>query len=46
MNVKFIIPYSAHKAKEEFDGIENDDLVTLQKLKQNQRQDYLKVSKW
>ncbi|XP_064619290.1 ubiquitin-conjugating enzyme E2 Q2-like [Lineus longissimus] len=33
-----------HKAKEEFDGIENDDLVTLQKLKQIQRQDYLKGS--
>ena len=32
------------KAKEEYDGIDMENLVTLERLKQNQRQDYLKVS--
>lgn len=32
------------KSKEEYDGIDMENLVTLEKLKQNQRQDYLKGS--
>ena len=32
-----------NKAKEEYDGIDMENLVTLERLKQNQRQDYLKV---
>ena len=35
--------YSESKKNEEFDGIATDHLVTLQRLKQSQRQDYLKV---
>ena len=31
------------KSKEEYDGIDTDNLITLERLKQNQRQDYLKV---
>lgn len=31
------------KIKEEFDGIDTKNLLTLERLKQNQRQDYLKV---
>ncbi len=34
-----------NKSKEEYDGIETDNLITLERLKQNQRQDYLKVSR-
>ena len=33
-----------NKNKEEFDGIGVKNLITLEKLKQTQRQDYLKVS--
>lgn len=32
-----------NKSKEEYDGIDTDNLITLERLKQNQRQDYLKV---
>ena len=36
--------FSEHKKNEEYDGIDRQNLVTLQRLKQTQRQDYLKVS--
>lgn len=32
------------KSKEEYDGIDMENLVTLERLKQNQRSDYLKVN--
>ena len=35
--------YRESKSKEEYDGIDTDNLITLERLKQNQRQDYLKV---
>lgn len=34
---------SAKKGKEEADGIDMANLVTLERLKRTQRQDYLKV---
>ena len=36
--------YSDKKKKEEYDGINVENLMTLERLKQNQRKDYLKVS--
>ena len=36
--------YSAKKGKEEADGIDMANLITLERLKRTQRQDYLKVS--
>ena len=35
---------SDKKKKEEYDGINVENLMTLERLKQNQRKDYLKVS--
>ena len=35
---------SDQKAKQEIDGIDTENLAVLERLKQNQRDDYLKVS--
>ena len=43
-NVYFLHYCSDKKKKEEYDGIDMENLVTLERLKQNQRKDYLKVS--
>ena len=43
-NYYICVLYRESKSKEEYDGIDLENLVTLEKLKQSQRQDYLKVS--
>ena len=44
MDLMYFFCTREKKSKEEFDGIDLENLVTLERLKQNQRQDYLKVS--
>ena len=38
-----MIRFSDQKAKDEGDGIDGENLAVLERLKQNQRQSYLKV---
>lgn len=50
MNIILILPLwwlfliSEQKSTEEVDGIDTENLLVLERLKQNQRKDYLKVS--
>ena len=41
--LSLFVMYSAKKGKEEADGIDMANLITLERLKRTQRQDYLKV---